>query len=334
MAYSWAKIDDTSEGVSLVRGGPFYRLQQILKLIDTDQWNLARRISVLLAVSWLPLFVITIVAKPSSLASFIRDYRVASRLLIAVPVLLFGEVLMETRFRSVLSHIRRAQLLGSEDAAYMDNVVERLRRLRDSLLPEIVILGLIFTHTAASYKGLVDATPWLANRVGAEIFPTAAGWYAIWVSATVFQFLLGLGLWKWMLWTYFSFQLSRRDLNLIPTHPDAHGGLGFLGLTVSAFAPIAFAGTTVIGATWREEILKHEARLMDLKLETIVLVAIIAAIALGPLTFFVPRLAALRRQGLLEYGFFIAPDEKLSSWTLQKAAPSPTLVKAMTKSAN
>jgi hypothetical protein len=34
--------------------------------------------------------------------------------LIAVPVLLFGELLMETRFRAVFTHIRRAGLLGQD----------------------------------------------------------------------------------------------------------------------------------------------------------------------------------------------------------------------------
>jgi hypothetical protein len=33
-------------------------------------------------------------------------------------------------------------------------------------------------------------------------------------------------------------------------------------------------------------------------------VVIIAVVALGPLAVFVPRLAALRRQGILQYGIF------------------------------
>ena len=117
----------------------------------------------------------------------------------------------------------------------------------------------------------------------------------------MFQFLLGLGLWEWLLWTWFAFKLSRQNLRLVPTHPDEHGGLGFLGLTAAAFAPVAFAATAVIGATWRDDILHHGARLMDFKLEAIVLLMVIVLVALGPLLFFVPRLASLRRQGILEY---------------------------------
>jgi hypothetical protein len=122
------------------------------------------------------------------------------------------------------------------------------------------------------------------------------------VSTSIFQFLLGLALWRWLLWTFFAFKLSRRNLKLVPTHPDEHGGLGFLGLTSGAFAPVAFSATAVIAATWRDDILRHGARLMDFKLPAIVLVALTALVALGPLVFFVPRLAALRRKGILEYG--------------------------------
>jgi hypothetical protein len=83
---------------------------------------------------------------------------------------------------------------------------------------------------------------------------TPAGWYAVLVSVTLFQFLLGLSLWEWLLWTLFAVKLSRLNLRLVATHPDGHGGLGFLGLTPVAFAPVVFAASTVIGATWRHDL--------------------------------------------------------------------------------
>jgi hypothetical protein len=197
-------------------------------------------------------------------------------------VLLIGELQMDLRFRAVFSHIRKASLLEPADLAYMDNVIRTLVRLRDSLLPELGILVLLIVHTAATYKGLVDATAWLAHGVGGDLHLTTAGWYVVLVSAPIFQLLVGLGLWKWALRTFFTFKLSRRNS---------------LGLTASAFALVAFAAAVVIGATWRQEILYDGARFTDFKLPAIALVVIIALVALGPLAFFVPRLAALRRKG-------------------------------------
>ncbi len=314
-------LTPASAEVSFVRGGPFYRAQRAVGLIRRNQWNLGRRITFLIAVGWLPLLIITALLNSEGLISLMRDYRVHSRMLIAVPVLLVGEILMESRFRVVMGHIRQADLLDASDLARVDAVIATLVRVRDSLPPEFTILLLLIVHTATSYKGLVDATPWLSHASGAELHLTAAGWYAVLVSTSIFQFLFGLMLWKWLLWTFFAFKLSRRNLKLVPTHPDQHGGLGFLGLTSAAFAPIAFSATAVIAATWRDEILYHGAHLTNFKLSAIVLVAITALVALGPLAFFVPRLAGLRRKGVLEYGILgqLHSAEFHEKWILHRA---------------
>ena len=288
--------------LSLIRGGPFYRAQQAARLIRPNQWNHSRRLTLAIAIGWLPLIPITALFNPGGLVSLLKDYRVYSRMLIAVPVLLIGQLLMESRFRMVVRHLAEADLLGASEWARMENVIGVLKRLRDSLFPEATILVLLMVHTLTSFRNLVDVTPWLAYGVEPNLHLTPAGWYAVLVSTTMFQFLLGLGLWKWLLWAIFAFKLSRLDLRLVPTHPDGHGGLGFLGQIPVAFAPVSFAAASVIGATWRHEILHHGANLMSFKLPAIVLVAIIGLVAFGPLAFFVPRLAALRRQGILEYG--------------------------------
>ena len=287
---------------SFVRGGPFYRVQRALGLIGSEHWNVGRRIVFLIALGWLPLLLITALWNPRGLPSFITEYRIHSRMLLAVPALLLGEMYMESRFRAVLAHLRQSGLLEPPDLAYMDEVIAKLVRARGAFLPELVVVGILVVHTITSYKLLLDATPWLGQAAATDLQLTAAGWYAVVVSAPLFQFLLGLGFWNWLLWTFFAFKLSRRNLKLVATHPDEHGGLGFLGLTASAFAPVTFALTAVIAATWRHDIIHHGARLMDFKLPVIGLVAVIALVALGPLIFFVPALAALRRKGILEYG--------------------------------
>ncbi len=316
--------------LSLVRGGPFFRAQEALGLIRPNQWNFTRRILILIAIGWLPLVIFTAVLNPQGLLSLLREYRIHARLLIAVPALLIGESFMESRFRLVMQHIRQVGLLDAPDLAYMDEVIATLTRLRDAYLPELVVFVLLIIHTAVSYRGLVDAAPWLGYGSGADLRLTVAGWYAVLVSAPLFQFLLGLSLWEWLLWTYFAFRLSQRNLRLVPTHPDEHGGLGFLGLTAVAFAPVAFAATAVIGATWRNDILHHGAQLMDFKLQAIVLLVIIAMVALGPLLFFVPRLASLRRQGILEYGILgqIHSAQFHEKWVLHRAGHEAEFLQA------
>jgi len=294
--------DAVDPQISLIRGGPAYRAQQASRLILPNEWNNVRRVVFAIAVGWLPLILITALFHPDSLLSLLKDYRVHSRMLVAIPVLLFGQVLLEARFRMVVSQIRKADLLNTADFVRMDDIIAMVLRLRDSLFPELAILLLLIIRSVTAFRGLVDDAPWLEQGTGVSLHFTPAGWYAVLVSAALFQFLLGLTLWKWLLWTLFAFRLSRLKLKLAPTHADGHGGLGFLGLTPIAFAPVAFASATVIGATWRYQILHDGAQLMSFKLPAIAFVVIIAVIALAPLLFFVPRLVRLRKQGILEYG--------------------------------
>jgi len=246
-------LSHTPAEVSFVRGGPFYRAQQALGLIHPNKWNLGRRIAVMIVITWLPLRVLTALLNLQGLDSLLRDYRVHARLLIGVPVLLFGELLMEVRFRAVMTHIRQAHILDASDLEHMDGVVATLVRLRDSFLPELAVLLLLVIHTALTYKGLVDPTPWLAKGSGDNLQLSVAGWYAVLVSAPIFQFLLGLSLWKWLLWVIFAFKLSQRNLKLIPTHPDKHGGLGFLSVTPPAFADHFCR----LGGNWSNLALRH-----------------------------------------------------------------------------
>jgi hypothetical protein len=150
------------------------------------------------------------------------------------------------------------------------------------------------------------------------------------VGGLLWNFLLALGLWRWLLWTFFAFKLSKRNLKVVATHPDGHGGIGFLGLTVGAFAPIAFVTTFVIGGTWRQSILYHGTHVMSYKVPAIVLAAIIALIALGPLSFFVPRLLSLRRRAIREFGSLgqLNSTEFYEKWIMHRAGHEAEFLQA------
>jgi hypothetical protein len=284
--------------VSLIRGGPFYRAQLRTRLILPRQWNLGRRLIFAVALGWIPLVILTALFQPGTVVALLTDYRVASRMLIAVPVLLLGQILMESKFRMIVSQVRE-DLIAPSDLSRFDETVGWLIRLRDSMLPELAIAALVCLHIALSFTGKISlGGPWAIE--GAYLSP--AGWYYTVVSQLIYQFLVGLCLWKWLLWTFFLFKLSRMNLQLMVSHPDKHAGIGFLGMSTVAFAPIAFAVAAAVGATWRYEILYAGAHLLSFKLPAILLLVLVLLIAVGPLLFFVPKLAPLRRKGILQYG--------------------------------
>ena len=317
-------------GVSLIRGGPFYRLQESTRLIAPDEWNVGRRIIFLIAVGWVPLLLMKLLFDRGHLIPFLRDYGLNVRMFIAVPALLVAQPVMESIFRKIVNHIYEARLLDDTGLARLGGVIATVARLRDSVLPEIIILLLVAVRTAVVYETQLSEYPWMTYQVGTTLHLTLTGWYALLVSATILQFLVGLTLWKWLLWTVFAFRLSTFNLKVIATHPDENGGLGFLGFTPLAFAPLAFATTIVIGATFRRQILHDGAHLNHFLLPAIVLAAIFVLMALGPLAFFVPRLASARRRGILEYAILgqIQSSEFHQKWIAQRAGHEAELLGA------
>ena len=131
-----------AHGPTLFRGGPFYRAQLAARLIKEGERNDVRRVVVAVAVSWVPLVLLTAFFNPSGLVSLLTSYRVYSRLLIAVPVLLIGQTIMESRFQMVVQTIIDAHLLGDEDLKRMQAIIATLLRLRDSFVPEAIVIVL------------------------------------------------------------------------------------------------------------------------------------------------------------------------------------------------
>jgi hypothetical protein len=100
----------------------------------------------------------------------------------------------------------------------------------------------------------------------------------------------------------FLWRVSRLDLNIMPTHPDRCGGLGFLAGITQGFAPVLVAQGALLAGLMASRMFFAGAVLTDFKLEVFGLVAVMVFAVHGPLLVFAPRLAAAKRTGLREYG--------------------------------
>src|SRR4029079_3363133 len=104
------------------------------------------------------------------------------------------------------------------------------------------------------------------------------------------------------IWARFLWQVSRIELQLMPTKPDRSGGLGFLGMVSNAFSPLLLAQGTVLAGMMANRIFYAGAKLPQFKVEIIGLVAVMVFAILGPLLVFGPQLQAAKRAGLREFG--------------------------------
>jgi hypothetical protein len=122
------------------------------------------------------------------------------------------------------------------------------------------------------------------------------------VALPLYQFVIGRWGWRLLVWWIFLWRFARLRLQLVPTHPDLAGGLGYLPVAQSHFDILCFAFSAVAAGGYAERMMYGGATLKGFALPVLGLVLLNLALFLGPLLFFGPQLLAVKRRGLREYG--------------------------------
>jgi hypothetical protein len=179
-------------------------------------------------------------------------------------------------------------------------------RLRNSIPAELALLAFVYvvgiTVVWRQYMAL-DVATWYASPAadGSTTLTLAGTWYG-YVSLPIFQFLLCRWYFRMVIWARLLWRVSRIELQLMPTHPDRVGGLGFLSNTVFAFIPLILAHGVLLAGVLANQIYHTGAKLTDFRLEILLLAIFLMLIVVGPLLVFGPQLARAKRAGLREYG--------------------------------
>jgi hypothetical protein len=288
--------------ISLIRGGAFYRVQEKARLIRPRAWDLQRRLPLALGVAWIPLLVLAAVHGGfEPLRSLLTDYRIHARVFIGIPLLLVGQIAMETRFREMAQHFLDANIVRIADLSRFREIMQKTRRLRDAKLPELIVMLLVYAQAAYFLQaGRLRSTVWAVDAASNSLTP--AGYYSVLVTQALFLGLLLIALWKWAIWIYVLWRISRLNLRLDATNGDLTGGLGFLGEVPRAFVLVVTAISTVVAANWRSQVLVGGQTLASLQLPAAVLAVMTALLFFLPLALFTPALLREKRESTLKYG--------------------------------
>ena len=298
-----------SPDFSLVLGGPLFQLLRRAHLTDDALLLQRRRIVVISLFAWLPLAVLAALGGQlfgSDVAvPFLLDVDVHVKFLVAMPLLIAAELVVHQRMRSVALAFRERNLVSDAAAARLDAAVASAYRLRNSVTAEVVLIAIVYivgvTIVWRQYVAL-DAATWYATPAAGGSNLTLAGFWYGYVSLPIFQFLLCRWYFRIFIWARLLWQVSRIELQLVPTHPDRVGGLGFLATTSYAFVPLLMAHGALLAGNLATQIFHAGASLTQFKLEILLLVILMVILVVGPLLVFAPQLAAARRTGLREYG--------------------------------
>ena len=148
----------------------------------------------------------------------------------------------------------------------------------------------------------MGATTWYATRETTQLHLTQAGYWYVFVSIPIFQFILLRWYMRLVLWFRLLWQVSRLNLHLTAAHPDRAGGIGFLGKSSYAFGPILFAQGALLAGLIGNRVLYEGRSLLSFKMDAVGLVGFFVLFILGPLLMFTPKLLRAKRRGAAEYG--------------------------------
>jgi hypothetical protein len=291
---------------SLVLGGPLFQLFRKAHLSGDGLELQSRRILAITSIAWVPLFLLATFVPSSDGAgrlSFLHDVEVQVRFLVALPVLIFAEIIIHARMRPVVSRFIERRIVEHHDVPRFDRAIESAIRLRNSVPIEIILLVLVYTLGLWLWNSRVpiESSTWYAMP-GGRWHLTPAGFWYVFVSIPIAQFVLLRWYLRFFIWYRFLWQVSRLSLRLISTHPDHCAGLAFLGKSVYAFGPILFAQGAMLAGVVASRVLYRGESLLSFKLQIVGFIVIFVLAVAAPLLMFTPQMARAKRKGLAIYG--------------------------------
>jgi hypothetical protein len=298
-----AEAESEVHELSLVVGGPVYDFLHRVGLIRLDLPNVVRRAVAAVALTWLPLLVLSfkdgLAVGDHVAVPFLYDFSMYGRLVIGLSLLLLAEVIIDPAIRRAVGEFVSSGIVQEKELPEFEDVLHKARRLRDSALPELTLLVLAFFPVFMFQREWGDhvVSSWHTTPRGLS----AAGWWYATIGAPLFHFVVYRWAFRYVVWALLLWRISRLDLHLMPTHPDRAAGLHFLGLTQVRFGILL----TALGCSFAGRIansLAYEGTsLTEFKILMGVFVVLSVVIALCPLALLAPKMAGIRREGLREY---------------------------------
>ncbi len=316
---------------SLVMGGPTFQLFRKAHLTGDHLELLRRRVITITLIAWLPMLLLDLVTSRSGnpgQLTFLQDVEVQARFLVALPVLIMAELIVHSRLRLVVRRFVERRIVRGDDVPRFDAAIDSAVRLRNSIPVELALLIAVYTLGLWLWNSrfVIESSTWYANP-GGRWNLTPAGWWYVFVSIPLLQFVLLRWYFRVFVWYRFLWRVSKLNLHLVPIHPDHCAGLAFLGKSAYVFGPILFAQGAMLAGLTASRVLYRGESLLSFKLDLGGFVVFFVLAILAPLLMFTPGMAAAKRKGLADYaqvaqGYVDRFEEK---WVLNTPSPEDVL---------
>jgi hypothetical protein len=301
----------TDAQFSIIRGGLLERLLILLRIKTAEKPHTMRKIFFFTLIGWTPLLLLSaaegLLWGEKAQVTFLEEFATHIRFLIAIPIMMVSEVLVDKRVKSVVNQFTYSELVADAGKKQFELAKRKADNMCDSPWAEAIILILIISNVVFRINAnSTGFTSWVFPYEDRPHELSLAGYWAASISFPFFQFLLLRWLWRWIIWFRLLLLISKADLHLLPTHPDRAGGLGFLGERPVVFGPITFMLGVVFAAIIGERVFYLNARLQEYYPLIIAFAILAVIINVVPLLSFIPPINRFRQEGITNYGALIA----------------------------
>ena len=226
------------------------------------------------------------------------------RFLVAIPLFFLCETWVFLQMAEFARYIVRSGLVPETSLPDLESDIHRVGRMTNSWLAEVVFLVVAF---ALPMIEMVAQVP--VGRTGSWVsilhssggaFTWTSGWY-LGFCLPLFRFLVLRWLWRLGIWWYFLWRVAKLEIRLVPIHSDGAAGLGYLEIVQEEFAPLVLAISAIYSAEFAEDISSGAMAFESLYRLAPILMLPVAALFIGPLVIFSPKLWTCRWTGMSEY---------------------------------
>ena len=132
---------------SLVLGGPLYQLFRRSHLSDDALDLVRRRMIIITAIAWLPLLIFSVLqglAWSGTTLPFLYDINTNCRFLVALPLLIYAELVVHIRMRGIVGQFLERDLISQAQREKFFAIVQSAMRLRNSIVLELLLIAFVY----------------------------------------------------------------------------------------------------------------------------------------------------------------------------------------------
>ena len=303
----------------IVRNDLPIRWQRKVGLAPDNGLGVTRRALFFAMFTWLPIVIWA--ALESRLLDraagepLLAHYGVHVRCLVAIPLLILAESMALRVVRTIVSQFIENGLIIDSQRDRFFKIIQDTTQLRDKAFPWVIVFALTLLWLVGVPENVHEhELSWATLETGMGF----GGWWFLYVVRPIFTILL-LG-WLWRIGLIFRlfYLISKLDLALVPAHPDAMGGLGFLQKLPKAFILVTLAMSAVLASRWVHDSLYHQIALDTLKLPLLSFAVLWGLTVVAPLFVFTAKMISTRKKAMRQYSALLSEHGRLvhQKWIL------------------